>query len=184
MPRISRQLQFLALLTAMYWFVQPSAVARASGHLCEERCSESTLCGEECYMTELDFINGNPSSCREYGVYDVSGECCGDQICNGQDVTNCESDCGGWCGGSQCPECNPVYQTGCNSNQMCGADGYCYDVPNCTGGVCNVNKTPVCYEDYCYKNSDCCPGSYCWVRYYWQPQGTCVPLMGYPPPWP
>lgn len=62
---------------------------------CAEICPSSD-CNTQCYENEMEFINGNMISCRDYGVYDTSQMCCGDSVCSaetGETLETCSADC-------------------------------------------------------------------------------------------
>ena len=62
---------------------------------CAEICPSSD-CNTQCYENEMEFINGNMVSCRDYGVYDTDQMCCGDSVCDGETgetLETCSADC-------------------------------------------------------------------------------------------
>jgi hypothetical protein len=168
---------WLMFFMAIGWRTRVSA----GSHLCPDVCSDSTLCATSCYATEIDFENGNPTTCLGYGLYDESQYCCGDGFClnNSDEPAFCPSDCG-TCNGTMGSDCDFATQTGCSAGHMCNPCDVCKPIPYCSGSSCNGGKNPVppdCFQDYCSApNYQCCPGSKCFGAD--TGEGVCVPSDG------
>ena len=170
MNRIASQIRALGFLLAVVLFIGAPKVL-ASPHTCDEVCSSSVACEEECYINEMEYQNGNATTCLAYGVYDTSAVCCGDLKCEEDEAGYCEVDCGGT-GGCYPAECNPSTRTGCSSGQVCNSQACCVDAP---AGWGDPPKDPACYEDYCDDSHDCCGGDHCYIAYPGYFLGVCVP---------
>lgn len=172
---------FLAILFAIGEGGSVSLWASPPPPICSEVCSESTECSETCYIDMIEFGNGNDISCLDYGVYDGSVPCCGDDVClqgpDGEEC-NCAADCG-TCEPDP-PECDPEEQN-CPAGQLCNMLGYCYVVPVCEGSECPQKPNPpnYCIESTCVDNSQCCSQSICLNPDPTNPQsiGWCVPNL-------
>lgn len=178
MRSLGTNVRNLLFLLVAFVAIEQRPLGASMPTICEEYCSSSTACEDQCYLNMMEFENGNDITCLEYGVYDTSAPCCGDSICSfGQgEASYCASDCGN---SSGCNECNVAQQTGCATGKLCNRRGCCVDAPSGGG---NPPRDPVCYEDYCEDSGDCCPESYCWKG---TPQytsvGVCVPDIVPPP---
>jgi hypothetical protein len=171
-------------LTVMMWLGHGRAQTLPP-QLCENLCGPSADCTTVCYADQMEFDNGNPTTCYVYGDYDTDISCCGDGICDVTDEMGvCNSDCSPLIEG--CGECDPTTASPCGTGYACNAAHCCQAVPNCTGASnssCqnNVKPTAPCYDAYCYQSSDCCPGDHCSVNFprldwlHGNEQGICVP---------
>jgi hypothetical protein len=117
--------------------------------ICDEVCDSETTCTDECYIDLMEYENGDSISCYEYGVYALP--CCGDRLCDigsGEDMGVCDEDCGPSCTETNnCPDCDPVAQTGWSAGEMCSYLGHCVPVPYCDSNGCGDPKEPAeCYE--------------------------------------
>ena len=144
--------------------------------LCEEVCTESTACEETCYENMMEFENGNDITCLEWGTYDESVACCGDGACTKDPDDNESAYCFDDCGPvyPDCPTgptCDPYDQTGCDSDDACANDGCC--VPS--SGPPPPQPPPVCFQVFCFKDSDCCGTDQCIKVNAWpvSPSGVC-----------
>lgn len=162
---MSNRTRFLFLAVVACWVGLHSTGLSASPPppLCDEVCSSETTCTDECYVDLMEFENGNSISCYEYGVYALP--CCGDSRCDlgsETEMGSCDEDCGSVCTPPNCPDCNPISQTGCSTGEMCNRDGECVPVPFCDGSGCDDPPVPPeCYEDFCNYDWDCCSGNFC-----------------------
>lgn len=166
---------FAVLLVVWAWgtFGPAGRAAEATWFLCENVCSSSTACEETCYENMMEHENGNDITCLEWGVYDESEPCCGDFVCEAPEEVPgeagyCGADCGPGPGGGSCGECSPSAQTGCGSNQVCNLAGCCIAIGN------YWPPAPLCYDDYCETNADCCSGNVCLTHPVYQQYGVCV----------
>lgn len=105
--------------------------------ICETTCASSSACDTECYENLMEYENGNAITCLEFGVYDESGFCCGDDFCNNdlEDGDSCASDCSLGLTSSAPPSCgNNVCDVG-ESHRNCPGD--CPRYNNCGDGICD-----------------------------------------------
>jgi hypothetical protein len=150
------------LLTALAWVGHESAgVMARSNDICDDVCdgSSGVTCDTRCFATEIDFENGNPTTCGEYGA-----TCCGDGICDtGVEMDVCPDDCGSTDPGV-CDQCDPVAQTGCDSGDVCNVQACCVPVPAGNGPSNPVPpRSSVCWDYECNSNADCCAGDKCYL---------------------
>ena len=169
-----RQLRNGVLLVLAIAYAELSGVSLlATPPICEEVCTESTACEETCYENMMEFENGNDITCLDFGVYDEEAACCGDFLCDvsAGETAYCANDCGPL-GPNYCNECSAIYQTGCNTGEVCTFDLCCLAEGQPPGPA---PPPPACFIVACTKNTSCCPGEYCLIDDNWQ-SGTCYPV--------
>ena len=121
--------------------------ARAS-HVCDDVCGSGASCDAECWLTQFDFDQDNPSTT----CGDQNYSCCGDGWCDNAEGCNvCPDDCGYV---STCGTCTDNSQ--CESGEICASSHECipYTPPQ------HGDSTPTCGGS-CDSNSQCCGNDVC-----------------------
>jgi len=78
MQSLRKKLQVTLLLTAAYVIVQgQQSTVHAGAQLCDEACTPSSGCLDQCYATMMDLENGTATTCGNWGVYDPESSCGG-----------------------------------------------------------------------------------------------------------
>lgn len=143
---------------AIFMYFGGSSKVLADPPICEEVCTSSTDCTDECYVDMMEFENGHSISCLEYGTFDAD-TCCGDGFCatDYEDAGSCAADCDlnvpatPTCGDSSCDtgESHRNCPTDCPRFNSCG-DGIC-DGPDTIGPGETANNCPedCLYADFC-----------------------------------
>ena len=101
------------------WLAWPHQVAQArASHVCSDACGSGASCDTECWLTQFDFDQDNPSTT----CGDQSYSCCGDGWCDSVEACNvCPDDCG------YVDTC----QTQCTSNSQCPSGDICTPSREC-----------------------------------------------------
>lgn len=148
---IRNRIVIIALISLWLGWPHQSAQARAS-HVCSDACGNGASCDSECWLTQFDFDQGNPST--TCGAQDYS--CCGDGWCDYAEGCNvCPEDCG--------------YQNYCPPPPIgCGPDNPCPPGESCNGAHECVTpppeqtppSKPAC-GGTCTSTSQCCGNDVC-----------------------
>ena len=146
----------------------------SAAHVCDDVC-DGASCDSECWLTQFDYDNNNPStSCGDQGY-----SCCGDGVCDtgSEFCGSCQDDCGysESCGNScvwnfQCSSgqvCNSSHQCVVPAPHVGGGGTTCANKTDCQGNdVCAETDCAIPHDDYCPDSPDCtfsaCPsGQFC-----------------------
>lgn len=160
--QLSRLRTVLLLVTASVLLHGSGArLSAMTPPFCDEVCSSSD-CGSTCYIDQFAFDQDDPTTCLDFGTYDIDSWCCGDAICSdvaGENSDTCTDDCGGPI--AQEPVCG---SNGCELGENCAncsADcGVCSVVTSCNNNDnCEPGETKSCPDcqisGFCKHNSDC-----------------------------
>ena len=127
-----------------------SGVTARESHVCSEVCGAGGSCGQECWLTQYDFDNDNPSTtCSDEGY-----ECCGDGVCepSAEGCNSCTDDC------DYVDSC----QGACYSDAQCASGQKCNAAREC---VWAPGQQPSESRTYCggscSSKSDCCGADVC-----------------------
>jgi len=168
--RTRNRLLFMALLGLWVGIVNQGVVAARvrNNNICGDACPSGQSCGYVCYLTEVDFENGGPSTtCGDEGY-----SCCGDGVCNPstEGCNVCTSDCG---------EVASCY-SGCASDADCASGLVCNSAQECVNPAPYTSgaHTPAC-GGACTSDSQCCGMDLCMgaagVKYCAIPEHTYCP---------
>jgi hypothetical protein len=146
---MSTRNRILIIALVALWIGWPNQRTQArSSHVCSDACGSGASCDAECWLTQFDFDQDNPSTtCGDQGY-----SCCGDGWCDNAEGCNvCPDDCGYV---SMCGTCTDNSQ--CESGEICASSHECipYTPPQ------YVDDTPVCGGP-CDNNGQCCGNDVC-----------------------
>jgi hypothetical protein len=149
---MSTRNRILIIALVALWIGWPNQRTQArSSHVCSDACGSGASCDAECWLTQFDFDQDNPSTtCGDQGY-----SCCGDGWCDsGAEGCNvCPDDCG-YVNPDDCGGCNS--DEDCSGGEVCNAARQCVtiapyvapmDAPAC-GGSC-TNSSTCCGNDVC-----------------------------------
>ena len=157
--RRMRYVAFLVLMWGWVTYAGAPAIAATTPQFCEELCNSSTDCNTPCYVDQFHFDQDQPTTCYEFGTYDVNA-CCGDGLCSGPDeIESCSADCTD----NSCGDCD-IASDCPNEDQMC-VHGCC--VSPCDGDDCDGQERSCEGETYCVTSADCCEADEICLRDVW-----------------